>query len=482
MHRAWFTGHTVAVNALATAAVDGRSYVISGGGDGRVHAWDLTRWQDGGERTPDADQETPSDLAATVSTMYGLMLRNVASDSNVITDLAGVAGSALPGCVIASPSAPGGDGGIHNYVYNWTRDAAMVAMELSAAGLVHKQPLTDYVRFAMTCQNALETNVDRGCYLINGDPRPWTNQADGPALQTLAVLRLFGQLGKATRAIALAVIQRNLDFLEYSYEDGTYNLWEDRYGRSFFTLAVQLKCLRAVASNQLGLPVPPWSTQAMRWLENALAAHWNGTYYESVFGEPVSPSRRPYDPNIDVVMAAVYGAADPADPRMLATAGLLRAQWADPGSAYYFPINAADGQRDIGPMLGRYPGDSYDGGPTGPGTGDHPWAISTACFAEFYYLLADRLIRDSRVPVDDLSRSFFSQVGVTRETPTGEAAAALRSAGDKMLRAIVFHSDHLELSELFDATTGFARGARSLSWSYAAFLSALRARDQIGRR
>jgi len=45
-----------------------------------------------------------------------------------------------------------------------------------------------------------------------------------------------------------------------------------------------------------------------------------------------------------------------------------------------------------------------------------------------------------------------------------------------MLQAVVFHSDHLELSEQFDATTGYEKSVGNLSWSYASLLSALRAR------
>jgi glucoamylase len=77
---------------------------------------------------------------------------------------------------------------------------------------------------------------------------------------------------------------------------------------------------------------------------------------------------------------------------------------------------------------------------------------------------------------DSLSATFFSQVGVTPATPPREAAAALRAAGDAMLQAIVYHSDHFELSEQFDAVTGFEKSVANLSWSYAAFLSAVRAR------
>ena len=65
---------------------------------------------------------------------------------------------------------------------------------------------------------------------------------------------------------------------------------------------------------------------------------------------------------------------------------------------------------------------------------------------------------------------------MTSSTPPLDAAIALRSAGDAMLQAIVYHSDHFELSEQFDAVTGFEKSVANLSWSYAAFLSAVRAR------
>ena len=45
--------------------------------------------------------------------------------------------------------------------------------------------------------------------------------------------------------------------------------------------------------------------------------------------------------------------------------------------------------------------------------------------------------------------------------------------------AVIFHSDNLELSEQFDATTGYEKSVSNLTWSYASFLSAVRARTAI---
>jgi glucoamylase len=80
------------------------------------------------------------------------------------------------------------------------------------------------------------------------------------------------------------------------------------------------------------------------------------------------------------------------------------------------------------------------------------------------------------VPFDSLSEDFFSLIEVDASTPRNEVITSLRKAGDKMLSAIVFHSDYLELGEQFDGTTGYGKGVRNSTWSYAAFLSAVRVR------
>jgi glucoamylase len=416
-----------------------------------------------------------SDLTAVAPYMFWLMFRNLASDGLVFEDPVNVGVLSKPGCVLAAPSWENSATHVsQDYVYNWTRDAAIVAMELAAGPLPTSQPLIDYVRFAQLCQTA-GGDFDRASFLINGTPRAWTNQSDGPALQTRAMLRLFGQLDAPAQAIATGLVAANLNFLQAAYQGETFNLWEEEYGASFFARSVQLRCFQEITANTLGIPVPGWLNAAVGWLQNALASHWNGQFYQSLL--PVPADKAPYDPNIDIVLAAIYGAVPVTDTRLLATAALLRGQWADPASPYFYPVNGADQQRGIGPMLGRYPGDVYDGD-TDAQVGDHPWAISTACLAELYYRLANQL--GNTVPLDDLSAMFFAQVGVGAAATPAEAAAALRAAGDRMLQALVFHSDHLELSEQFDATTGYEKSVSNLSWSYAAFGSAVRARSAAG--
>ncbi len=105
--------------------------------------------------------------------------------------------------------------------------------------------------------------------------------------------------------------------------------------------------------------------------------------------------------------------------------------------------------------------------------------MSTANFAELYYRLARQVTTAGTVPLDNLSAGFFGQIGIGTSTTPAAAAVALQAAGDQMLQAVLFHSDNFELSEQFDATSGYEKSVSNLSWSYASFLSAVRARNAI---
>jgi hypothetical protein len=91
-------------------------------------------------------------------------------------------------------------------------------------------------------------------------------------------------------------------------------------------------------------------------------------------------------------------------------------------------------QPPVGPLLGRYPGDRYDGD-TDALIGDHPWAISTANFAELYYRLAHEIGASGVVPQDPLAAPFLALVDVTSATAPADIVTALRAGGDRMLRA-----------------------------------------------
>ena len=115
-----------------------------------------------------------SDLTAIAPYMFWLMFRNIASDGFVFEDPVNTGVLSQPGCVLASPSWENTATNVsQDYVYNWTRDAAITAIELAAGPLPTTQPLIDYVQFAQTCQNEANAigHFDRASFLINGTPR-----------------------------------------------------------------------------------------------------------------------------------------------------------------------------------------------------------------------------------------------------------------------------------------------------------------------
>src|SRR5689334_16022687 len=180
-----------------------------------------------------------ADRASLASHMFALMLRNIATDGFVFADPVTPGVLSSPGCVIASPSYPGDLAAINqDYVYNWTRDAAVTAMELAAAPQDTAQLLNNYVSFARICQRA-EAPVHRACYRIDGAARDWSNQSDGPALRAAAILQAWSQLDEDAQGTAREVLATDVAFLLSEYRHDTCSLWEEREGASFFARSVQ---------------------------------------------------------------------------------------------------------------------------------------------------------------------------------------------------------------------------------------------------
>jgi len=79
------------------------------------------------------------------------------------------------------------------------------------------------------------------------DGTPWEKrgpQYDGPALQSLAIMQCFGQLSAQSQNDARTVIEKNVQHIVDKKDDRSQSLWEELTGMSFFTRAVQLRCLK----------------------------------------------------------------------------------------------------------------------------------------------------------------------------------------------------------------------------------------------
>lgn len=359
--------------------------------------------------------------------------------------------------------------------------------------------MSDYINFADACQqNAPPHEFSIACFRIDGQPRCdpgfqncWSAQSDGPALQTLAILDSYQSLDAATKATARTVIERNLRYLLNpsadndppnvpGYQSKTDSPWEEEYGYSFYARAVQLKCLRATKDHPYDITVPANLDDAIAWLAGKVSAHWTGEYYATfepgtaIDPAPADKHRAPYDPNSDILMACLYGAVAVTDERLLATAAAIRDVYTDPTTGY--PINQDDEKLGYGPLIGRYPGDYYDGDVNdSPTNKDHPWILCSCNLAEIYCRLATAIEQGAPIPTDPMLERFYEQIQLPSPPDEQAAITSLRGAGGRILRAVIYHSDNLELSEQLDQSTGFQKSVSNLTWSYAAFLSVVRA-------
>jgi glucoamylase len=164
-----------------------------------------------------------------------------------------------------------------------------------------------------------------------------------------------------------------------------------------------------------------------------------------------------------------------------------------------FPINSSppeDQDDDVevyafkGTGIGRYPEDVYDGYGNS-NRGGNPWFLCTSSAAEILYRTASFISMSSNLTITSLALPFYQSLLSTSSLDVhvgtfGPSDALynsiierLKVAGDGFLEVVKAHVDaEGSMSEQFDRIDGYMRGARDLTWSYGAFLGAVRARKK----
>ncbi|KAI8800590.1 Six-hairpin glycosidase-like protein [Cladochytrium replicatum] len=169
-------------------------------------------------------------------------------------------------------------------------------------------------------------------------------------------------------------------------------------------------------------------------------------------------------------------------------------------------------ERRLGPGIGRYPEDEYDGVRSGFG---NAWVLATAGVAEHLYMCAVRWEADGRAPegINKLAKFIFGErefniepdviPGMDEPEKSDDAedkgrpkvlsgGFGWRNAwkremvvriGDTFMRRVQFHApEDGGLSEQIDRMTGFMRGARELTWSHVSVITAVWRRESaVGR-
>ncbi|KAF1814139.1 hypothetical protein P152DRAFT_262287 [Eremomyces bilateralis CBS 781.70] len=367
---------------------------------------------------------------------------------------------------------------------------------------------------------------------VSGEPftGPWGRpQPDGPALRAITMMEFLTQYNRTypsvwgtaagavwyrtfydpqmPSAVPDSTVKADLEYVSKYWGSTGFDLWEEVNGRHFFTAMVQLRALRdgAKLAGAFGDPgAASWySTQAAQ-LQDLIHTFW-----DEKRGHLISIQDTPRSGlDCSILLGSLHGTSldqetntpfPPHSPEiLLSLLALLRDQRAR------FPINSVPTpSADEDPLraagIGRYPEDAYNGYESIPGAGN-PWFLCTSSAAEVLYRTRHQITRHGSLTITQRGLPFWNAVvwnatagdpdlqpgdyGCT--TDAGGPACKtyehvvqrLTQVADNFLGVVKRHSGAQgSMSEQFDRVTGYERGARDLTWSYGAFLSAVRARE-----
>lgn len=398
--------------------------------------------------------------------------------------------------------------------------------------------LDAYVDLQQTIQRTSNPSGNFGDLSGLGEPKfevdgtPFTGswgrpQRDGPALRALTLIHYLREYNAShptlwTSSLAdnffspfyeasmppTSAIKADLEYVSHYWNQSGFDLWEEVEGLHFFTLMVSARSLRegsqlARAFDDLG--AADWYTLQAGYIENLLSKFWNKQ--KSHLVETLWSKRSGLDcglllgslhalPSQDSGDDAVYA---PWSDEILASLLALAQDQRD-----RFPINSspwsssdADEDADIedeqpfeGVGLGRYPEDRYNGYTTT--TRGNPWFLCTSSAAEVLFRTSSHISMSSTLTISSTSLPFYKALLASSSLDVNEGVYKRSDAlfhsiverlgvvGDQFLSVVRSHVDaEGSMSEQFDKETGFMTGARDLTWSYGAFLQAVRARKNM---
>ncbi len=423
-----------------------------------------------------------------------------------------------PGVVIASPSRHNPDTNEPDYFFHWVRDAALVMGTVTdffeqehdvAIRMRYLQTLMDYARFSRNNQlSSALTGIGEPKFEVTGAPYmgPWGRpQNDGPALRALTTMRLARWLIAAgmpevvnsllykAELPAHSLIKADLEYVSHHWREASTELWEEEAGTSIYTRMAQWRALTEGA-------------EFARLMGDHAAADWYATQAAEIY----AGLNRHWDPSVGYVRATIdHTAARPEKSSGLDIASILAVLHSGPELGEWsvldgrvqatvykleeafmsaYPINQGERAAGLAPAIGRYPGDQYYGG--------NPWALATAGLGEYHYRLHTALKRQGVLRITAENLSFWQRLladgnhGGQEELVVGQklrastpvftaTLAALFERGDQYLARIRLHADaDGGLAEQWHRDNGYSTSARDLTWSYAAFLSAVQSRKQ----
>jgi len=285
--------------------------------------------------------------------------------------------------------------------------------------------------------------------------------------------------GLLTEAAAVwDLVAFDLAWVQQNWASSGCDLWEEVQSEDFFfNRMAYIYSLREAAgfAEAVGRQNEAASLLATAdVISAATVGHFrDGFLYES--------TNRPYDGAV-IHAVATFGSTifRPDSEEAAATIQVLARAFCEE-----YPLNqAASAAGRPGVLIGRYPGDTYQGG--------NPWQLLTAALAELFYLggrasLEAAAIGGGKedqvlgVAARPAWRSLFNltDAGLT----LGELGRAQVAAGDAVLARLYeqVRGEGGRVDEQVDKVRGGQVSAKGLTWSYANILHALHVRQELAQ-
>lgn len=407
------------------------------------------------------------------------LLKNIATETNVFKFNRK---RSYPGAIIASPSREEDPETNQNYIYDWTRDSALIITEMSH--YVKEFPdfkilLRNY--FAFVVKTSKHTEPDQAKWFIDGSPvLGWGKQADSPGLRIIALDAVYPFLTKRQQKSCNKIIATYLEWILENFDTEGENIWEEEDGNHFFSYAANYQALRLVLSKIEQYDVENKATRIADVINDLLRAKKGFEQGNRFKSNHDGHGKKGNDLNIDTVFALLisdgYGDAI-TDARSLNNLAAIINFFKK-----RYPINKKDEQIGLGVSIGRYPFDLYDGITDDGVNNGHPWFISTFAVATFLYKVASAYKEDGKISIDKENISFFEFIGYSalgnynlKHQDFDIILKKIVNAANKQVFSARYHARDAHLSEQYDKDTGMEMSVRDLSWSYKEYLTALRA-------
>jgi glucoamylase len=358
-----------------------------------------------------------------------------------------------PGMVVASPSRTN-----PNYFFDWVRDTALTMRSLIDYYELTKNPKIKKMIFTWIQAESRRQNtpaisgLGEPKYNIDGSgfTGPWGRpQNDGPALRAIAMIkfaRLLLASGESDYVVknlyhgvlpADSVIKKDLEYTAHHWQEPSFDLWEEEKGMHFYTLLAQHTALQEGA--KLAQELSDSGAAVFYQAQSLKVAQKLKTFLDPSIGIRVTASKVAAlgykDSGIDVAPLLALLHTYPYQKLLSLNHPSVKKYITTLRDTFQSLYQINKTFPDKGVAIGRYPEDKYDGyGTSGVG---NPWFLSTLALGEYYCLT--------------------------------------KNADFKMqFERSLFHSDRKGgLSEQMNHQTGYMQGARDLTWSHNAFITAV---------